>query len=525
MQEKEEKPPRRRSRHRSLSRNRSRSRSWDRTRRSRSREKSRDRDHAARLDREKRERARAWRNKSPPRRYERRRSRSATPSRIRSRSRSPRHPYRGRYRNRSPPGSTSRSLSRSAERKERKDSKSEKETKENQSGAGTPTQDSNHGDMDLRLTNTTQSIQSVIVQQNPNENRNLKRRCRDYDEKGYCMRGEMCPFDHGVDPVVLEDAALTRVLTYAPNGAPVPEVNPPILNPPIIGGPGPHPLLHPINQRALPPEYNPQAPQMWHRPGFRPPRPPIMSGPRVSRLRFETFRAKSRLPSAFQVPPMNLFPPQSNSMQRELISVPVLDNQTEFGSNFRPQNDHESDMSGGFKKKGFDFNRLGPRNKNPANCSLELKKVPPGLNNIMHLNNHFSKFGKIVNIQVFYEGDPEAAIVTFSSHAEANAAYRSTEAVLNNRFIKVFWHSPSSDGKKTLSPLNSSQRPLFFFPLFQPANKKTSLHVPLKTAWVSQRRSLRIRTKFSIWCSPKQKTTATKSKTATKTPPTSRKKK
>jgi RNA-binding protein 26 len=52
------------------------------------------------------------------------------------------------------------------------------------------------------------------------------------------------------------------------------------------------------------------------------------------------------------------------------------------------------------KKSTFDFARLGPRHKNPNNCSLELKKVPRGLNNITHLNNHFSKFGKIVNIQV-----------------------------------------------------------------------------------------------------------------------------
>lgn len=44
-------------------------------------------------------------------------------------------------------------------------------------------------------------------------------------------------------------------------------------------------------------------------------------------------------------------------------------------------------------------------------------------------------------LQVCYEGDPEAALIQFSSHAEAHAAYRSTEAVLNNRFIKVFWHN------------------------------------------------------------------------------------
>ncbi|KAF4522593.1 hypothetical protein B566_EDAN012672, partial [Ephemera danica] len=51
-----------------------------------------------------------------------------------------------------------------------------------------------------------------------------------------------------------------------------------------------------------------------------------------------------------------------------------------------------------------------------------------------------------------YEGDPEAAIVTFSSHAEANAAYRSTEAVLNNRFIKVFWHNKKQEGKQENVP-------------------------------------------------------------------------
>ncbi|KRT84819.1 RNA binding protein [Oryctes borbonicus] len=318
--------------------------------------------------------------------------------------------------------------------------------------------------MDLRLTNATQSIQSVIVQQNSNDNRGgQKRRCRDYDEKGYCMRGEMCPFDHGVDPVVLEDSTLSRVLTYAPNGAPVPEVAPNVLAPPIIGAAG-HPIIHNMPPRALPQEYNPQAPQMFHR-GFRGPRPNL--GPRV--------------------PPMNAFPPQPN-MQRELIPVPVMDNQQtdQFNPGYPRQGfvanpgtgvvqavpEHDQDSL--FKKRpGFDFNRLGPRTKNPSNCSLELKKVPTGLNNITHLNNHFSKFGKIVNIQVSYDGDPEAAIITFSSHAEANAAYRSTEAVLNNRFIKVFWHSNSTnEGKQENVPPRSIKERLGIPQIVAPNSNK-----------------------------------------------------
>jgi len=80
-------------------------------------------------------------------------------------------------------------------------------------------------------------------------------------------------------------------------------------------------------------------------------------------------------------------------------------------------------------------------------CTLEVRKIPSNLNTITNLNSHFSKFGTIVNIQVNFEGDSEAALIQFTSHSQALAAYRCTEAVLNNRFIKVFWHS--KDTKQT----------------------------------------------------------------------------
>lgn len=41
--------------------------------------------------------------------------------------------------------------------------------------------------------------------------------------------------------------------------------------------------------------------------------------------------------------------------------------------------------------------------------------------------------------QVRHEGDPEASLVQFSSPSEATKAHNSTEAVLENRFIKVFY--------------------------------------------------------------------------------------
>ena len=252
-----------------------------------------------------------------------------------------------------------------------------------------------------------------------------RKRCRDFNEKGYCMRGETCPWDHGVDPVVLED----------------------INNPAMLGMPA-RPPIHS--------EYNPDAPDLWNRggPNYGPrmmhgqgmpmpvPRPPGGFG----------FRGP---PFPFQMGPGATAP-----LPRELIPVPVLDGgqggdiSNQVKRRFEPE-DSVAIAEGPQKRKVLMNSRLGPRmghhNGQMAgpgapgqNCSLELRKVPRGLNAISHLNNHFSKFGKIVNIQISYDNDPEAAIVTFSAHAEANVAYRSTEAVLNNRFIKVFWHTGAS---------------------------------------------------------------------------------
>lgn len=70
---------------------------------------------------------------------------------------------------------------------------------------------------------------------------------------------------------------------------------------------------------------------------------------------------------------------------------------------------------------------------------LVIRKIPPRLNTIGSLNKHFSRFGTVVKINVCYENDPESALIQFSNRFEATAAIRSTDAVLNNRFIKVYW--------------------------------------------------------------------------------------
>lgn len=239
------------------------------------------------------------------------------------------------------------------------------------------------------------------------------------------MRGETCPWDHGTDPVVLEDINSPALMIQAA--------------PHLRGG-----------------EYSPDAPELWNRgnsnfgqrggPAVHRGGPPGI----YPRLPGANFRGAPPFPF-----PVN--PSATTPLQRELISVPVVDansggdvSAAQGKRRYEPE-DTVAIAEGPTKRKVPINSRLGPRLGLQQNCSLELRKVPRGMNSIAHLNNHFSKFGKIVNIQISYDGDPEAAIITFSTHAEANVAYRSTEAVLNNRFIKVFWHTNNSGNSNTSS--------------------------------------------------------------------------
>lgn len=54
-------------------------------------------------------------------------------------------------------------------------------------------------------------------------------------------------------------------------------------------------------------------------------------------------------------------------------------------------------------------------------------------------------------VQVCFEGDPEAALITYANRYEAVAAYKSTVPILNNRFIKVFWHSTNGQTNNTVN--------------------------------------------------------------------------
>ena len=289
--------------------------------------------------------------------YQQRRFRS----RSRSRSLSPRHDrFRStRRRSRSPPDMRRRSPDRHPPRRGRSLDRGDRD-------AGTPTRDET----------------GYTPTQRP--------RCRDYDEKGFCLRGDMCKFDHGNDAVVLEDGR-----GYNP-GQP---------------GYGGEPYVPGIPTSAAGISYP----------------PPIMS-----------------------VPPPGYAP---LGVKRGY----------DGGPGFEPPT------------KRFDYGRGGPRGRgrgghrgrgqgrggfggvNHSSSMLAVRNIPVEMNSILHLNGHFSKFGTLVNVQIQFEGDPSSALITFAGTSEAAAAFNSTEAIMNNRFIKVFWHIEKQPIKERLgNPANNN---------------------------------------------------------------------
>ena len=198
---------------RSRSRSRSRDRDRDRTRRSRSRDRS-TRDRGGRG---------AWddrRNRRSPvssRRSDRRRSRSPLPPRRSSRS--------PRRRPRSPAPASQIALDTVAP-----------------PAVLVPT---DAGVVPVPSVATATAIQSVVVAPPVAVRDRQKFRCRDYDEKGYCMRGDLCLYDHGTDPVILEDVELSSMLNYnrppppMGAGATAPLGPPPVGPPPHLRGPPP----------------------------------------------------------------------------------------------------------------------------------------------------------------------------------------------------------------------------------------------------------------------------------------------
>ncbi|KAM4726338.1 RNA-binding protein 27 isoform 2-T2 [Anableps anableps] len=299
------------------------------------------------------------------------------------------------------------------------------------------------------------------------KNTPLKQRCRDYDEKGFCVRGDLCPFDHGSDPLIVDDVTLPKMIPFPPppvmppSGLPMPPITEP---PPSLRMPAmppyaqpPPPGVFPMTDNYDPEGYNPESPGLTAagRNSYR------QFIPRVQTQRSNLIGLTSgegqgsrAANIVIQTEPATASSSPGNNVSR--FNTDQDSRKRTMGASI---GDGPAAKKPWMEKPNFpgQDKNIFPKRNHYVNTKLEVRKIPRELNNITKLNEHFSKFGTIVNIQVVFGGDPEAALIQYTKNEEARRAISSIEAVLNNRFIRVYWHRESSTNTAGQEQTSGSQ--------------------------------------------------------------------
>lgn len=103
-----------------------------------------------------------------------------------------------------------------------------------------------------------------------------------------------------------------------------------------------------------------------------------------------------------------------------------------------------------------DVQRFRPERRNDK--TLVVEKIPEDKLSLETVNGWFKQFGTVTNVAI--DASSAKALVSFSTHEEAHAAWKSEEAVFNNRFVKLFWHRPLEGHGQTGQRMLAASAPL-----------------------------------------------------------------
>lgn len=78
--------------------------------------------------------------------------------------------------------------------------------------------------------------------------------------------------------------------------------------------------------------------------------------------------------------------------------------------------------------------------KGRGDKTLVVEKIPEDKLSLDAVNGWFKRFGVVTNVAI--DARSAKALITFAEHEQAHNAWKSQDAVFNNRFVKLFWHRP-----------------------------------------------------------------------------------
>lgn len=306
-----------------------------------------------------------------------------------------------------------------------------------------------------------------------------RQRCRDFEERGFCLRGDMCPMEHGVNRIVVEDVqslsqfnlpvSLTSAhLTGAPTGSgSLHSVNnstasmnsksksgiisKSIVNDVGLSMDGAYPGPGCTSGADL---YDPDQP-LWNDRGLEIDDAEPMSSDapdsvcpveatrtsvslqgasssvwgRIggSKNRFDTKEKSNPTMSSFHFPDNQ--PKEDND---ELVGCHSASSQ---GKQIIADDAIPRAFEASLKAQIDMRNIRKPSQK--ALRTLFVNGIPHKSNRRDALLAHFKKFGEVIDIYI--PMNSERAFVQFSKREEAEAALRAPDAVMGNRFIKLWW--------------------------------------------------------------------------------------
>ncbi|KAK4341043.1 hypothetical protein RND71_039544 [Anisodus tanguticus] len=334
---------------------------------------------------------------------------------------------------------------------------------------------------------------------NPTLNMGIPRqRCRDFEERGFCLRGDMCPMEHGVNRIVVED-----VQSLSQFNLPMSLPNAHMLGPatgqgslPVIGPCGSLASGKALHNKSSKVSVNDDAlgltdafvdGSMAGGADFYDPEQPLWSNDRS-----ETSAALQDLnPSNIDDTGPLLVADSSDhdqvgqcdafDLEHPLRGAKVASgSQSLWGRIRRSKNKlnvkERTACTGNpssFDEMGKDLELFGssrgisrpgkltnedaidPQMKDlssrpqsssghnmrkPSQKALRtvfVRGIPQKDNKPDALLSHFKKFGEVIDIHIPLSGD--SAFVQFSKREVAEAALRAPDAVMGNRFIKLFW--------------------------------------------------------------------------------------
>ncbi|KAF8051403.1 hypothetical protein N665_1733s0002 [Sinapis alba] len=322
-----------------------------------------------------------------------------------------------------------------------------------------------------------------------------RQRCRDFEERGFCLRGDMCPMEHGINRIVVDDVQSLSQFNLPVSGPAAPHMaasTQPV--PAQFGGAnfmstkGVHGKTNESGMAVDGMGYGDAYPSAGGSDFYDP------DQPLWNNSAGETSGALPALSS--HGIDENVAPLDDNNQDGLENAGGIRDSRSKSqpvwgrarGYNGQANSKEKADAglnsSAGFedqsKEVSVNSSRHGQQNRvgesvtkvvgssNTSNDAMNNTRKPMQkamrtlfVNGVPHEINrkdlilaHFHKFGKVIDIHIPING--ERAFVQFSKREEAESALRAPDAVMGNRFIKLWWANRDSVPDNGLSAGNGA---------------------------------------------------------------------